>query len=57
MISGEEEARYGYLAIANSTTLEDGAGIEIGRRQRAAHAHGGPPARATPCRFRSAPCA
>src|ERR687896_542770 len=30
VISGEEEARYGYLAIANSTTLEDGAGIELG---------------------------
>jgi exopolyphosphatase/guanosine-5'-triphosphate,3'-diphosphate pyrophosphatase len=25
-----EEARYGYLAIANSTTLEDGFGIDIG---------------------------
>src|SRR3954466_14812832 len=25
-----EEARYGYLAIANSTTIEDGFGIEIG---------------------------
>ncbi|HEX2231733.1 MAG TPA: Ppx/GppA phosphatase family protein [Thermoleophilaceae bacterium] len=30
VISGEDEARYGYLAIANSTTLEDGAGIELG---------------------------
>src|ERR671914_61136 len=30
VISGEEEARYAYLAIANSTTLEDGAGIELG---------------------------
>jgi exopolyphosphatase / guanosine-5'-triphosphate,3'-diphosphate pyrophosphatase len=30
VISGEEEARYGYLAIANSTTLEEGAGIEMG---------------------------
>ena len=30
VLSGEEEARYGYLAIANSTTLEDGAGIEMG---------------------------
>ena len=25
-----EEARYGYLAIANSTTLEDGFGLDIG---------------------------
>jgi exopolyphosphatase/guanosine-5'-triphosphate,3'-diphosphate pyrophosphatase len=25
-----EEARYGYLAIANSTTIEDGFGIDIG---------------------------
>ena len=30
VISGEEEARYGYLAIANSTTIEDGFGIDIG---------------------------
>ena len=30
VLSGEEEARYGYLAIANSTTLDDGAGIEMG---------------------------
>src|SRR3954469_6912584 len=25
-----EEARYGYLAIANSTTIEDGFGIDVG---------------------------
>jgi exopolyphosphatase / guanosine-5'-triphosphate,3'-diphosphate pyrophosphatase len=30
VISGGDEARYGYLAIANSTTLEDGFGIETG---------------------------
>src|SRR4051794_16959971 len=30
VISGEEEARYGSLAIANSTTLEDGFGLDIG---------------------------
>src|SRR3954453_8847296 len=30
VISGRDEARYGYLAIANSTTLEDGVGIELG---------------------------
>ncbi|MDQ4042086.1 MAG: exopolyphosphatase, partial [Actinomycetota bacterium] len=30
VISGEEEARYGYLAIANSTTLGDGGGIDLG---------------------------
>ena len=30
VISGEDEARYGYLAIANSTTLADGAGIDLG---------------------------
>jgi exopolyphosphatase/guanosine-5'-triphosphate,3'-diphosphate pyrophosphatase len=30
VLSGEEEARYGYLAIANSTTLEDGYGLDIG---------------------------
>jgi exopolyphosphatase / guanosine-5'-triphosphate,3'-diphosphate pyrophosphatase len=30
VISGEDEARYGYLAIANSTTLVDGAGIDLG---------------------------
>jgi exopolyphosphatase/guanosine-5'-triphosphate,3'-diphosphate pyrophosphatase len=30
VIDEAEEARYGYLAIANSTTLEDGFGIDIG---------------------------
>jgi exopolyphosphatase/guanosine-5'-triphosphate,3'-diphosphate pyrophosphatase len=30
VISGEDEARYGYLAIANSTTLADGSGIDLG---------------------------
>jgi len=30
VITGEDEARYAYLAIVNSTTLEDGCGIEIG---------------------------
>jgi exopolyphosphatase / guanosine-5'-triphosphate,3'-diphosphate pyrophosphatase len=30
VISGAEEAWYGYLAIANSTTLTDGFGIDIG---------------------------
>jgi exopolyphosphatase / guanosine-5'-triphosphate,3'-diphosphate pyrophosphatase len=30
VISGEEEARYGWLAIANSTTLENGFGLDIG---------------------------
>ena len=30
VLSGRDEARYGYLAIANSTTLEDGFGIDIG---------------------------
>ena len=30
VISGPEEARYGWLAIANSTTIEDGFGIDIG---------------------------
>jgi exopolyphosphatase / guanosine-5'-triphosphate,3'-diphosphate pyrophosphatase len=30
VISGEEEARYGWLAMANSTTVEDGFGIDIG---------------------------
>jgi exopolyphosphatase / guanosine-5'-triphosphate,3'-diphosphate pyrophosphatase len=30
VISGREEARYGYLAIVNSTTLEDGFGLEMG---------------------------
>jgi exopolyphosphatase/guanosine-5'-triphosphate,3'-diphosphate pyrophosphatase len=30
VISGEEEARYGFLAIANSTTLEDGFGLDMG---------------------------
>ena len=30
VISGEDEARYAYLAIVNSTTLERGCGVEIG---------------------------
>ena len=30
VISGRDEAWYGYLAIANSTTIEDGFGIELG---------------------------
>ena len=30
MISGAEEARYGWLAVANSTTIEDGFGLDIG---------------------------
>src|SRR5687768_14455047 len=30
VLSGLEEARYGYLAIANSTTLEDGFGLDMG---------------------------
>jgi exopolyphosphatase / guanosine-5'-triphosphate,3'-diphosphate pyrophosphatase len=30
VISGREEARYGWLAIANSTTVSDGFGLDIG---------------------------
>ena len=30
VIDGAEEARYGYLAIANSLTLTDGFGIDLG---------------------------
>jgi exopolyphosphatase/guanosine-5'-triphosphate,3'-diphosphate pyrophosphatase len=30
VISGEEEARYGWLAIANSTTIEGGFGLDVG---------------------------
>jgi exopolyphosphatase / guanosine-5'-triphosphate,3'-diphosphate pyrophosphatase len=30
VISGSEEARHGWLAIANSTTIEDGFGLDIG---------------------------
>ena len=30
VISGEEEARYGWRAIVNSTTIEDGFGLDIG---------------------------
>jgi exopolyphosphatase / guanosine-5'-triphosphate,3'-diphosphate pyrophosphatase len=30
VISGAEEARYGWLAIANSTTIEDGFGLDMG---------------------------
>jgi exopolyphosphatase/guanosine-5'-triphosphate,3'-diphosphate pyrophosphatase len=30
VLSGEEEAWYGYLAIANSTTVEQGFGLDVG---------------------------
>ena len=30
VISGHEEARFGFLAVANSTTMEDGFGLDIG---------------------------
>lgn len=30
VLSGEEEARYGWLAVANSTTLADGFGLDVG---------------------------
>ena len=30
VISGSEEARYGWLAMANSTTVKDGFGLDIG---------------------------
>ena len=30
VISGREEAHYGWLAIANSTTIEDGFGLDMG---------------------------
>jgi exopolyphosphatase/guanosine-5'-triphosphate,3'-diphosphate pyrophosphatase len=30
VISGREEARYGYLAIVNSTTIENGFGLDMG---------------------------
>ncbi|HZC13059.1 MAG TPA: hypothetical protein VE270_03475, partial [Thermoleophilaceae bacterium] len=30
VISGEEEAGYGFLAVVNSTTLEDGFGVDMG---------------------------
>jgi exopolyphosphatase/guanosine-5'-triphosphate,3'-diphosphate pyrophosphatase len=30
VLTGPDEARYGYLAIANSTTLEEGFGIDVG---------------------------
>jgi exopolyphosphatase/guanosine-5'-triphosphate,3'-diphosphate pyrophosphatase len=30
VISGEEEARFGWLAVVNSTTIEDGFGLDIG---------------------------
>ncbi|MBA3262633.1 MAG: Ppx/GppA family phosphatase [Thermoleophilaceae bacterium] len=30
VISGREEARYGWLAVANSTTIRDGFGLDIG---------------------------
>jgi exopolyphosphatase/guanosine-5'-triphosphate,3'-diphosphate pyrophosphatase len=30
VISGREEARYGWLAVANSTTIADGFGLDIG---------------------------
>src|SRR4051812_28771851 len=52
VLSGEEEARYGYLAIANQTTLADGYGLDVGggsvqimriEDRRLAHSGSGPP--------------
>src|SRR3954463_10005314 len=42
VISGREEARYGWLAIANSTTIEDGFGLDIGGGSIQAKRRGGP---------------
>ena len=40
VISGREEARYGWLAIANSTTIDDGFGLDIGGGSIQMHAAG-----------------
>ena len=55
MISGAEEARYGWLAIANSTTIDDGFGLDIGGGSiQTLRLEGRQLADATRCR--SAPC-
>ena len=52
VISGAEEAWYGYLAIANSTTLDDGFGIDVGGGSVQLMRIAGPAARARPSRCR-----
>ena len=55
--SREEEARYGYLAAVNSTTLTDGVALDIGGGSMQLTLVERPARGATCARGRSAPCA
>ena len=57
MLSREEEARYGYLAAVNSTTLTDGVALDLGGGSMQLTRVDGPPGGATCARGRWAPCA
>ena len=57
MLSRDEEARAGYLAAVNSTTLRDGAVLDLGGGSMQLVARRGPRARASWTPGRSAPCA
>ena len=56
MLAPEEEARYGYLAAVNSTTLADGVALDLGGGSMQL-THVATATRATPARGRWAPCA
>ena len=55
--SREEEARYGYLAAVNSTTLADGVALDLGGGSMQLVARGRPAGVRRPARGRWAPCA
>ncbi len=57
VLSAEEEARYGYLAAVNSTTLADGVVLDLGGGSMQLTRVEGPRGGATCARGRSAPCA
>ena len=56
VLSREEEARYGYLAAVNSTTLADGCVLDLGGGSMQLVARGGHGSSATPAPGRSARC-
>ena len=57
VLSPEEEARYGYLAAVNSTTLADGVALDLGGGSLQLTPGRGPRRRWTCARGRSARCA
>ena len=57
VLTREEEARYGYLAAVNSTTLADGVALDLGGGSMQLTRVDEPAGDATCARGRSAPCA